>query len=85
MIPSNQNLWTIQFKKASDSSQIDSGNVHVCCTPCVCDLKEFVKTDTLEVDTKDGKTTFDVLVIGKKNLNNYFRLYVCLSFYPFLS
>ena len=38
----------------------------VCCWPCVCDLQEFVKADTLEVDTRDGRTTFDVLVIGTK-------------------
>merc|ERR1712079_380653 len=41
-----------------------SGSSHVCCWPCVCDLQEFVKADTLEVDTKYGRTTFDVLVIG---------------------
>merc|ERR1719225_1420400 len=30
--PSNRNLWTnIQFKKASNPSQTESGNVHVCC------------------------------------------------------
>merc|ERR1712156_172888 len=63
--PSNRNLWTnIQFKKASNPSQTESGNVHVCCWPCVCDLQEFVKTDTLDVDTKYGRTSFDVLVIG---------------------
>merc|ERR1711973_1081423 len=63
--PSNRNLWTnIQFKKASNPSQSEFGNVHVCCWPCVCDLQEFVKTDTLEVDTKYGRTSFHVLVIG---------------------
>ena len=65
MRPSNQNLWTnIQFKRALNPTQTESGNVHVCCWPCVCDLQEFVKTDTLEVDTKYGRTTFDVLVMG---------------------
>merc|ERR1712062_664668 len=63
--PSNRNLWTnIPFKSASDPSQTVSGSSHVCCWPCVCDLQEFVKADTLEVDTKYGRTTFDVLVIG---------------------
>jgi len=30
----------------------------------VCDLQEFVKADTLEVETRQGRTTLDVLVIG---------------------
>ena len=37
----------------------------VCCWPCVCDLQEFVKADTLEVETREGRSTLDVLVIGE--------------------
>merc|ERR1711997_502440 len=45
--PSNRNLWTnVQFKKASNLSQTEFGNVRVCCWPCVCDLQKFVKSDT---------------------------------------
>ena len=65
--PSSDNLWSnLEFKKSSNPGQTESGSVHVCCWPCVCDLQEFVKTDTLDVDTKNGRTTFDVLVIGKR-------------------
>ena len=31
----------------------------------MCDLQEFVKADTLEVETREGRTTLDVLVIGE--------------------
>ena len=31
----------------------------------MCDLQEFVKADTLEVETRQGRTTLDVLVIGE--------------------
>merc|ERR1719295_99087 len=34
------------------SAQSITGSVSVCCWPCVCDLQEFVKADTLEVDTR---------------------------------
>ena len=43
----------------------------VCCWPCVCDLQEFVKADTLEVDTREGRTTLDVLVIGEVFLQSH--------------
>merc|ERR1712055_383658 len=63
--PSAWSKWgSIPFKKASNTGQSTTGSVSVCCWPCVCDLQEFVKADTLEVDTRDGRTTFDVLVIG---------------------
>merc|ERR1712193_318759 len=54
----------IPFKKASNTGQSTTGSVSVCCWPCVCDLQEFVKADTLEVETRQGRTTLDVLVIG---------------------
>merc|ERR1711997_902243 len=54
--PSSRNLWSgIQLKKASNPSEIESASIHVCCWPCVCDLQEFVKTDTVDIDTKDGR------------------------------
>jgi len=63
--PSTRNLWSgIQLKKASNPSEIESASIHVCCWPCVCDLQEFVKNDTLDIDTKDGRFSFEVLVIG---------------------
>ena len=78
--PSAWSKWgSIPFKKASNTAQTITGGVSVCCWPCVCDLQEFVKADTLEVDTRDGRTTFDVLVIGISifhnltNCKNYVR------------
>ena len=63
--PSAWSKWgSIPFKKASNTAQTITGSVSVCCWPCVCDLQEFVKADTLEVETREGRTTFDVLVIG---------------------
>ena len=57
-----------------------TGSVHVCCWPCVCDLQEFVRADTLQVDTRDGKASIDVLVIGKIILGN-----IIMISYQFIS
>jgi len=66
--PVRASAWSkwgsIPFKKASNTAATTTGSVSVCCWPCVCDLQEFVKADTLEVDTREGRTTLDVLVIG---------------------
>merc|ERR1712107_564644 len=57
--PSAWSKWgSIPFKKASNTGQSTTGSVSVCCWPCVCDLQEFVKADTLEVETREGRTTF---------------------------
>jgi len=63
--PTSRNVWSaVPIKTAADTNQIERGNVHVCCWPCVCDLQEFVKVDQLDVDTQNGLVTFDALVIG---------------------
>jgi len=63
--PTTRNLWQgLQLKKASNPSETESASVHVCCWPCVCDLQEFVKVDTLNIDTKDGRSSFQVFVYG---------------------
>jgi len=63
--PTTQNVWSaVPIKRAANTHQVQRGNVHVCCWPCVCDLQEFVKVDRLDVQTRDGTVTFDVLVIG---------------------
>merc|ERR1712156_1377679 len=63
--PSAWSKWgRIPFKKASNTGQSTTGSVSVCCWPCVCDLQEFVKAYTLEVETREGRSTLDVLVIG---------------------
>jgi len=63
--PRAGNLYgDIPFVSAADTSQTISGNVQVCCWPCVCDLEEFVKVDTLMVKTSEGPKTFNALVIG---------------------
>lgn len=46
-----------------DGSAVD-GYTHHCCWPCICDLQESVRVDTLSVTTSDGEEQFDVLVIG---------------------
>jgi len=63
--PRAGNLYEdIPFVSAADTSQTITGNVQVCCWPCVCDLEEFVKVDTLMVQTSEGPKTFNALVIG---------------------
>ena len=68
------NLWTgLNVKKAASlasdpywAEQIPkNGSVYTCCWPCICDIQEFVKVDTLWIKTKDnGWKLFPVLVIG---------------------
>jgi len=68
--PRAGNLYSaIPFLTAEDTSTTHTGNVQVCCWPCVCDLQEFVKSDTLDVMTSEGERTFDVLVIGDPCIN----------------
>jgi len=68
------NLWTgLNVKKAASlasdpywAEQIPkNGSVYTCCWPCICDIQEFVKVDTLKINTRDkGEILFPVLVIG---------------------
>jgi len=63
--PRAGNLYgDIPFVSAVDTSQRIAGNVQVCCWPCVCDLEEFVKVDTVMVKTSEGPKMFNALVIG---------------------
>lgn len=41
-----------------------TGVVRFCCSPCVCDLSENVRVDTLTVQTADGPKQYNMLVIG---------------------
>lgn len=67
------NLWSgLNVKESSrpwwNPYQIElptAGSVYTCCWPCICDIQEFVKVDTLKINTKDkGEKLFPVLVIG---------------------
>jgi len=67
------NLWTgLKVKESARPSwrpyQIElpaTGSVYTCCWPCICDIQEFVKVDTLKINTRDkGEILFPVLVIG---------------------
>ena len=40
------------------------GLIHHCCTPCVCDTHDLVKTDSKRVELADGVVTFNFTVIG---------------------
>jgi len=63
--PSSHNLWQgVGVKNATDTTSTVSGNIHVCCWPCVCDLQALVKTDSLTIRTSDGRKHFNALVIG---------------------
>jgi len=41
-----------------------TGFVHFCCWPCVCDAHDWLKVDPTEIETSEGKRTFNFLVIG---------------------
>ena len=63
--PSPENLWQgVKVKKANTQEEV-SVSVHFCCWPCVCDLQDSVKTDTLTINTADGTKVFNSFVIGK--------------------
>ena len=65
IVPSPRSVWkNVTVKNATDPSHSIDGTINFCCWPCVCDLQASVGVDTLRIDTKDGKNTFNVLVIG---------------------
>lgn len=41
--------------------------MHYCCWPCVCDVQDFVKVDTVTVTTRDqGRVKMHFAVIGEE-------------------
>jgi len=43
---------------------VTTGVTHHCCWPCVCDLTDYVRVDTMSITTAEGAKTYDVLVLG---------------------
>lgn len=39
--------------------------MHYCCWPCVCDVQDFVKVDTVAVTTRNGEAKMHFAVIGE--------------------
>ena len=63
--PSSRNLWQgVRVNSSISRDGFTTGNIHVCCWPCVCDLQALVKSDTLTINTNDGTKQFTTLVIG---------------------
>ena len=57
--------WTdLKVKKATNVNEETTATVNVCCWPCICDIQQFVRVDTLKINTKNGLKEFPVLVIG---------------------
>ena len=79
--PSSHNLWQgVGVKNATDTTSTVSGNIHVCCWPCVCDLQALVKADSLTIRTSDGRKHFNALVIGI-NLDEHWFYNIILQIY----
>ena len=65
IVPSPRSVWkNVAVKNATDPNHVIKGTINFCCWPCVCDLQAWVGFDTLRIDTKDGRNTFNALVIG---------------------
>merc|ERR1712045_1002321 len=63
--PSPGRIWQrVPVQKAGNSSEVVTGDIYVCCWPCVCDTMEHVRTDQVNINTHNGVETFDALVIG---------------------
>jgi len=63
--PSPGRIWQrVPVQKAGNSSEVVTGDIYVCCWPCVCDTMEHVRTDQVNINTRNGVEAFDALVIG---------------------
>ena len=70
VIPSERPEFRVPVKKAGSPQEIVMGDIYFCCTPCVCDTMEFVRTDKVALNTTSGVDTFNALVIGNKTLQS---------------
>lgn len=48
----------------SVTGDLVTGVTRHCCWPCICDLSDFVRVDTLTVPTIDGPKVYKMLVLG---------------------
>ena len=68
VIPTERPEFRVPVKKAGSPQEIVVGDIYFCCTPCVCDTMEFVRTDKVALNTTSGVETFNALVIGNTTL-----------------
>lgn len=60
--PSDYNRYQLELEHAAGHRV--KVYMHYCCWPCVCDVQDFVKIDTMDVETKDGVVSMHFAVIG---------------------
>ena len=60
-VPQNTYLYSLP---RLGSSELAVGLIHHCCTPCVCDTQDLVRTDSKTITLKDGPHPFTFAVIG---------------------
>ena len=63
-VSNGRSPYQLSVKSAVEGQPSKTGFVYFCCSPCVCDTVDLVRTDTRTVYTQDGKQTYDFLVIG---------------------
>eukprot|EP00746_Dinoflagellata_sp_MGD_P141759 gnl/MRDRNA2_/MRDRNA2_74818_c0_seq3.p1 gnl/MRDRNA2_/MRDRNA2_74818_c0~~gnl/MRDRNA2_/MRDRNA2_74818_c0_seq3.p1 ORF type:complete len:368 (-),score=63.45 gnl/MRDRNA2_/MRDRNA2_74818_c0_seq3:384-1487(-) len=65
---SPQKRWKMTLPLVGKDQAI-TGMMYFCCSPCVCDTKEFIKVDTKTITTKDGPKQYYFTVIGNPCLH----------------
>ena len=66
--PSDYKRYRLRLKHAVTGVD-EVGFMYYCCWPCVCDTWDFIKVDTLTVNTADGPKVYRFAVIGDPCLN----------------
>ena len=61
--PSDYKRYRLRLKHAVTGVD-EVGFMYYCCWPCVCDTWDFIKVDTLTVNTADGPKAYRFAVIG---------------------
>jgi len=63
-VSNGRSPYQVEVKSAVEGKAAITGFIYFCCSPCVCDTIDLVRTDTRTVYTKEGRKTYDFLVIG---------------------
>ena len=66
--PSDYKRYRLRLKHAVTGVD-EVGFMYYCCWPCVCDTWDFIKVDTLTVNTADGPKIYRFAVIGDPCVN----------------
>ena len=66
--PSDYKRYRLRLKHAVTGVD-EVGFMYYCCWPCVCDTWDFIKVDTLTVNTADGPKKYRFAVIGDPCVN----------------